>query len=287
MEKIIFYHGKCFDGFGGAYAAWKKFGDSVQYVPLSRGEEPPVELARGKEVYFIDFCYPKDIMDQFLAVAGRMVVLDHHEGVEDAIVSMPEHVYATDRSGAVIAWNYFHPDEPVPLLLQYVQEGDFYYFDRLPDARNLLSYIYTTKHEFPLWDELRARLESDDERTKIIEKGAAYTEHFEILVERLSARAKRARFEGYECLIGFGSDFFASDVGHVLAERLPPIALVVNAQSGGGMRVSLRRAKGTDVDLAELAQRHGGNGHPYAAAFSVEWGAPIPWELIPDETSRN
>ena len=286
MKTVILYHGKCFDGFGGAYAAWKKFGETAEYIPLSRGEEPPVERVRDAEAYFIDFCYPQEIMDQFRAAAARLVVLDHHEGVQEVIENMPEHVFDSERSGAVIAWQYFHPDTPVPTLLTYVQEGDFYRFV-LPDARNILSYIYTTEHDFRLWDELRERLESETERRKIIEKGATYTEYFEILVARLIARGKKARFEGYECYIGFGSDFFASDVGNGLAKKLPPIALVINAQTDGGLRVSLRRDKNSDVDLAKLAQKYGGNGHPYAAAFSLPWGAPIPWTLLNDETSRD
>ena len=67
MERtIILYHGGCPDGFGGAYSAWKKFGDSAEYIALSRGEEPPVETCTGAKLYFIDFSYPKEIMDQLL-----------------------------------------------------------------------------------------------------------------------------------------------------------------------------------------------------------------------------
>ena len=51
---IVIYHGECSDGFGGAWAAWKKFGETVDYIGAHHGDEPPVGLV-GKEIYFIDF----------------------------------------------------------------------------------------------------------------------------------------------------------------------------------------------------------------------------------------
>src|SRR3990167_10123181 len=77
----VLYHGNCPDGFGGAYAAWKKFGDSAEYIPVKHGKPIPEGLA-GKKLYLIDFCYPKDIMDTLIATADSVTVLDHHEGMK-------------------------------------------------------------------------------------------------------------------------------------------------------------------------------------------------------------
>src|SRR3990167_11323403 len=57
-EIAVLYHGGCPDGFGGAYAAWKKFGDTAEYIPVKYGNTPPEGLA-GREVYIVDFCYEK------------------------------------------------------------------------------------------------------------------------------------------------------------------------------------------------------------------------------------
>lgn len=284
---VIFYHGKCPDGFGGAYAAWKKYGDDAVYVPLSRDEEPPVEMARGKEIYFVDFCYEKEIMDRFASEANRLIILDHHEGVEEVITSFPEHVYASDRSGARIAWDYFHPNESVPEVVKYVEDGDLYLFS-LPDSRAILSFLYTKDHDFSVWDDLERQLKNEKERQRIIERGEGYAEYASLLVERLKARAKLVSFEGYTCYLGFANSMFTSDVGNGLAQMRPPIALIINP-SIDGFRVSLRRAKGHDeVNVAELAQKYGGNGHPFAAAFSLPWGAPLPWKIVEDnESSRD
>src|SRR3989344_8202725 len=89
----IFYHADCLDGFGSAYAAWKKFGDSAEYIPAKYGHEPLVKEAAGKDVFFIDFCYPKGTMDEVVRSARSLVVLDHHEGIKDVVESMPTYVY--------------------------------------------------------------------------------------------------------------------------------------------------------------------------------------------------
>src|SRR4051812_39919236 len=107
-KTAVFYHGDCPDGFGGAYAAWKKFGDEAEYIPLKHGK-PFASDVTGKDVYFIDFCYPKEAMEKIAAEAGSFTILDHHEGVADVVKALPNFVYDASRSGASIAWAYFHP----------------------------------------------------------------------------------------------------------------------------------------------------------------------------------
>jgi uncharacterized protein len=282
-KTVIFYHGNCSDGFGGAYAAWKKFGDAAEYIPLSRGKEPPYEKAEGAEIYFIDFVYVKEDMDRFAKIAKRMVLLDHHEGVEEVTKSFPEHTYDSNHSGAMIAWNYFHPDTKAPELLQYVEEGDLYRFT-LPNVREILTYIYTKPREFEAWDELQKEL--TENLARVIERGTSYSEYGRIIVGQMQDHAKLIDFEGYRCYLALSTSFFHSEVGNGLANKLPPIAVIANA-STDGLRVSLRRAKDSNVDLAKIAQKYGGNGHPYAAAFSISWGAPIPWTLVEDENPRD
>lgn len=282
MERtVILYHGNCPDGFGGAFSAWKKFGDTVEYIPLKHGRPAPEGLA-GAHLYFIDFCYSKEVMDQIVADAASVTVLDHHEGVREIVESMPEYVYEKDHSGAVIAWKYFHPHSEVPLLLSYVEDGDLYRF-ALADSRALLAYVYSKPFEFGVWDALVAELESDVRGAEMIAHGQIFAEHSRLLIDELVEHASLVRFEGYDCYFAPTISVFASDLGNLLARKQAPMALVVQARPDG-LRVSLR-GDGS-VDVAKIAQKYGGNGHPNASAFSLPWGTPIPWEPI-DEDSRN
>jgi nanoRNase/pAp phosphatase (c-di-AMP/oligoRNAs hydrolase) len=273
QRTIVLYHGNCPDGFGGAYAAWKKFGDSAEYIPLSRDVAPPTGFA-GAHLYFIDFCYPKEIMDRYVTEADAVTVLDHHEGVEDVITSMPEYRYTSDHSGAVIAWEYFHPDAPVPTLLSYIEQGDLYRFG-LPHTDAILSYVYTRPHTFAAWENLEHELSDHLSFERIRQMGEMFSEHKTIIVEQIMRQAELVEFEGYKCYLASCSKQFTSPVGNKLALQLPPIALIASVHSWG-LRVSLR-SDGT-ADVSELARKYGGNGHPYAAAFSLTWTDAVPWK---------
>ncbi len=276
MERtIILFHGDCPDGFGGAYAAWKKFGDAAEYMPVKHGRPVPLGLS-GAHLVFIDFIYHQEDMERLEKEAASLVVLDHHEGVKDVVESMKNHVYDASRSGAVIAWEYFHPEIPVPTLLTYVQEGDLYRF-ALPNSRELLASIYTQPFTFEAWDKIAGEIEEPLMRAKMIERGELYRAHSDSIVAELAEDAKLVRFEGYECYFAATISIFSSDLGNRLARKKAPLALCVQARPDG-LRVSLR-GDGS-VDVAKIAQKYGGNGHPNAAAFSLPWGSPIPWEQI-------
>ena len=43
-KTVVLYHANCHDGFGGAFAAWKKFGDAADYVPMRYGMAIPDDV---------------------------------------------------------------------------------------------------------------------------------------------------------------------------------------------------------------------------------------------------
>jgi len=271
----ILYHGGCPDGFGGAYAAWKKFGDTAEYIPVKHGFPIPEKLA-GKKIFLIDFTYPQNIMDEFVKTAASVAVLDHHLGVKEIVESMPEYVFDEKRSGATIAWSYFHPDIPVPLLLKYVEDSDRYLF-QLQDSRAVIAYAYAQKFTFEDWDRLIREFEDEKTRAVLVEKGKIYAEHFAILVEQIAKKAILVSFEGFECYLASAANMFTSDVGNYLARLRPPLGVIVNLH-GDVVNVSLRSGPGLDVSA--LAQKYGGNGHPQASGFELKWGDPLPWTVL-------
>lgn len=279
---VILYHGGCPDGFGSAYAAWKKFGDTAEYIPVKHGRPAPEGLA-GRKLYFIDFCYPKEIMDTLISEAASVTVLDHHLGNRDVVESMPEYVFDEKRSGATIAWSYFHPDVPVPKLLKYVEDGDLYLF-KLPDSRAAISYMYAQPFHFDAWDALSAKLENDTEHAVLIERGKIYAEHFAILVEQIANKATLVSFEGFECYLASAVDMFTSDVGNRLVHLKPPLGVIVNLH-GDVMNVSLR--SDPSVDVSAIARKYGGNGHPQSSAFRLKWGDPLPWIVVKEIESKS
>jgi oligoribonuclease NrnB/cAMP/cGMP phosphodiesterase (DHH superfamily) len=276
---LIMYHGNCPDGFGGAYAAWKKYGDAAEYIPLSRGEEAP-EGIDGAEVYLIDFTYTRDIMDDIVARAASVVVLDHHDGVREIVEAMPSYVFDNDRSGATIAWNYFHPGLPTPLFLKLLEDQDLFRHE-LPETVPLHAYLEVHPSTFELWDELVRMFDDPAMREVFLEKARAYAEYFELLAEIAVNKAKLVMFEGYEIYFATCHPFksLKSLVGNKLAKKRGPVSLVVSAHPNG-YGVSIR-GDGS-VNVAHIAQKFGGNGHPNSSGFLIPRSGPFPWELVED-----
>lgn len=285
-QTVILYHGsKCPDGFGAAYAAWKKFGDAAEYLPLSRGEEPPVEAVRGKDAYFVDFSYTKEVMDQFAKVAASITVLDHHEGVQDVIESFPNHVFDGNRSGAGIAWDYFHPGTERLKLINHVEDDDLFRF-ALPDTREIITYLEVQPFDFAVWDEFATKLDDPETREEMLTKARTYREYFDLLAAMAIDHAKLVRFEGMEIYYATAHPLksLKSLVGNQLARKKGPCSLVVSAHPDG-YGVSIR-GDGS-IDVSKIAQKFGGNGHPSSSGFLIPREGPFPWELIEDETPRD
>ncbi|MSU74371.1 hypothetical protein EXS57_01170 [Candidatus Kaiserbacteria bacterium] len=279
----IFYHADCLDGFGGAYAAWKKFGDTAEYYPSKYGHDPLIEAVVGKEVYFIDFCYSQAVMDKILGQAGSLTVLDHHEGIKEVVKSIPHHVYDSNRSGATIAWSYFHPDTEVPRLLQHMEDEDLYRF-HLPDTRPLGVYLSAHEFSFPFWNQVAQDLDSEEKRTVLLAKAHTYLEYFNYLVRLSVEHAHPILFEGHHVLLANTSPMktLKSAVGNELLKKKPPFALVMSIHPNG-LGVSIR-GDGS-IDVSAIARKYGGNGHPSSSGFHIPWQTPMPFTS--DEEHKN
>lgn len=281
---MVFYHGSCPDGFGGAFAAWKHFGDAAEYLPLSRGDEEFPDVT-GATVFFIDFVYEKERMDQIAAQAASLTILDHHAGVQDVTESFPGSIFDNDHSGATLAWNYFHPNTPVPTLLSLVEDDDLFRF-ALPDTRAVISYLAVQPYTFELWDEVATTLENPETKEAFLQKVHTYAEYFELLAKLAVDHAKLVSFEGHEVYFATTHPFkpMKSLVGNLLAKKQGPFALVVAAHPKG-FGVSIR-GDGS-VDVSQIAQKYGGNGHKSSSGFLIPAGGPMPWTLIEHEDSLN
>jgi len=281
---VILYHGSCPDGFGAAYAAWKKFGDTAEYIPLHRGDDLPEGL-EGDALYFVDFTYEKETMDHFIAIAKSVTVLDHHSGMQEVVEAMPEHVFDNDRSGASIAWAYFNPTQPLPKLLSHIEDDDLFRF-ALPDTKAVLAYLTVHPFTFESWGEIAQKLEDPVAGEIFLTTARAYAEYADLLATSAAHKAKLIEFEGHRVMFANAhpSGVMKSKVGNILAKEFPPFALVVSAHPKG-FGVSIR-GDGS-VNVAKLAEKYGGNGHHDSAGFLVSVDGPMPWTLIEDEDSSD
>lgn len=262
---VVIYHSKCTDGFGGAWVSWKKFGDNATYFPAENRAHYDVDLT-DKEVYIIDYSYPIDVVIDLEKKAKKLVIIDHHISAKDAVTSIQEYVFDINHSGAYLAWQYFFPNEKVPKLIEYIEDGDLYNFALL-DSRTLLAYIYILPLDFVVFDKLASDLENELGYSNILKQGTLLRTVHERNVEYFANRAELVEFEGYTIYAVNANNIVASDLGALLYTKHAPFALIFNYEKGQ-WKCSLR-GNGS-VDLSKIAQKYGGGGHHNASGFMIE-----------------
>ena len=280
QDVVIIYHAKCRDGFGAAYAAWKKFGDNASYIPQSDRRNPPAGL-EGKEIYIIDYSFPRDILEKLEGANKSVMVIDHHQSAEHDVMAFPGNIFDNDHSGAVLAWHYFHPDQEVPELLLQVEDHDLRKF-KMQDNRDFNTAIGLYPMTFEAWDLIVEALKDETERSHFIAKGNLVARFEDKLVNGILEFKERVLFEGNEVWAVNCERTYRSIIGNRLAgfnlkEHKTPIGIVYS-RFNGKVHVSLRSHG--DMDVAEIAQKYGGGGHRNASAFEVDSFSDLPFTPI-------
>lgn len=266
QDTVVVYHTKCPDGFGAAFAAWLKFGDAALYVPADYGDTPPDVV--GKDLYILDFSYPRDVMEKLDKVARSITLLDHHSTAEENLSGFQCQCglihFDQSKSGARLAWDHFHPACKVPALIKYIEDRDLWKF-ALPGTRPFLAFLDTLPFDFQQWRTLLN--EGTAQFAKAEEIGTILHERMEKLYCAIADDAVPLVLEGHEVLMVSCTYELTSEVGSLLAQRTGTFAAVWRVERGGGIKVSLRAVKPFNVKT--LAEKFGGGGHPQAASFRL------------------
>jgi len=278
--RTCYYHAGCPDGFGAAYSAWRAWGSRGRLV--ARGHDDPFDALahEGDLVVFADISLPNAQLRDLAEVADEVVVLDHHWSARQQFESDPQlpiflagrgHrvVFDLEHSGAVLAWRYFHPDEPEPDLLRYVEDQDLWAWKR-PDSLAVNVAIGSYARELEVWDELVRRPWQE-----LAREGEPILRAMRTDVERALRFAHPLRV-GRVQMEAVNSLHHRSHIGHALAERAAFGARVGAVYRLVGARVDVSLYSIGDFEVASLASRYGGGGHRNAAGFSVslsEWVA--------------
>ena len=265
---LIVFHAPCPDGFGAAYAAWRRFGEAADYVGVDYGLVPELDV-HGRDVYLLDFSFPRPRLEAMRQSARTLIILDHHKTAQEDLEGFPGAVFDMTRSGARLAWEHFHPGRPLPRLLAHVEDRDLWNW-QLPESADFLAYLDTLPFDFRAWDEL-ARLGAD-ELCEILVIGRHMNAKYDSLAEAMAREAEPVTFCGVLGSKLNTSFLFTSKVGHLVYSANGTFALLWSIGKGS-LCVSLRAGKGS-VDVAAMARRFGGGGHAAAAGFKLALGTP-------------
>lgn len=273
MKKACFYHAGCPDGFGAAWAVRGTWGEDAYYI--ARGHEDRVNVAEWQDalVAFVDIAPGRDELSALADSAAQVLVVDHHVTALDRLtadsgfvneIEADGHVLHFDmnHSGAVLAWQVFRPDEPVPDLLRYVEDQDLWNW-ALPDSDAVNAAIATHPRDWESWTALAALpIEA------LVEQGKPILRANQLEIERRLEHARPAAL-GTERIEAVNALTNRSQLGHELAQRA-----AFGKQWGLVYRVEGAEIFGTlysigELDVSKIAVELGGGGHKNAAGFRM------------------
>lgn len=329
MKPLVIYHASCADGFGAAFAAWLKLGDDAEYVPMQYGKETDqfFTLEDGtfdsdlnilnREIFILDFSFPRWVMDGLFSVAKRVVWLDHHKSAfemwcEDGERSLCEQSNGRDevildnnKSGAYLAWEHFHPGTEVPMFIRHIDDYDRWQFkiegtkafnkavwSHAPwSFKQWVEWFYDCEEGFnhkywaDFYTEGEAILRAHDQNVQSVVKGAA--RNCSIVPAVIDS------VESYKSPWVWWNDPEHGDTcgANGLAANCPPhlqsdVGHELANQSGTfGLLWSIDKDNNCrcslrsngDYDVSAIAKAFGGGGHRNAAGFTTDIQNLLEW----------
>jgi uncharacterized protein len=272
---LVIYHANCLDGFGAAAVIFRSLregdGASCDFFAAAYGRNPPD--ASGRDLYIVDFSYPREELTALCREAATVTVIDHHlTGVHELAGLDKEHdnlrlVLDMEKSGAVLTWEYFNPDPPPPLLL-HIQDRDLWRFE-LPDTNDLYASLSARPYDFVEWCDLLALRDLPPE---LLAEGRSINRYRRKMIDLHLEKAVMATIAGYKvpmvnCYEDITSDLLAElAVGHPFA---------AGYQDQGRLRKWSLRSAPDGADVAAVAELFGGGGHRHAAGFITRHAASV------------
>jgi oligoribonuclease NrnB/cAMP/cGMP phosphodiesterase (DHH superfamily) len=268
----ILHHANCFDGTGAKYAAWCYFKEDATYIPVQYGEPFPseVKLTQNSEVYIVDFSYPREILEEVHSKVGLLQVLDHHKTAQEALAGLDYAEFDMNRSGAVMAWQFFHPGKDVPQLLLHVQDGDLWKF-KMADTEAVRAALPLLEGRMSEWSWVCGHRRSLNE---LIERGNTILSANRIKIDSVvKNNVKVLPYRGLKAGV-YNTTQLTSEIGNAVYDEASlgvDISLSYFIDREGTPIVSFRSRAGTGPDVSALAKELGGGGHQGAAGAKVDW----------------
>lgn len=272
MKTYILFHQNCQDGFGSAFAAWKHFGSSATYIPVSHGNPPP-EIPEDSLVYILDFSYPREILENLNKRMAKLQVIDHHKTAEEDLRGLPYCIFDMNKSGALLSFEYFHGIEDTgPLhrqrnLIRYISDRDLWKFE-LPASKEVNAALSSYPKYFEVWDTLDTEY--------LAKEGEAILRHIDTTVNLICEHVlltSKFKHLGYDNIPIVNSPAYVSDVGARLRELFPDAPFVCSYYhkqdviSKELLNCWSLRCK-EDFDVTPIAKAFVGGGHKQAAGFT-------------------
>jgi uncharacterized protein len=230
-------------------------------------DDEPVYRSGANDVYIVDFSYPLKALAKLGMSSRTLVILDHHKTAQEALKDFPGAIFDMNKSGAMLAWEYFHPDKQPPKLIEYVQDRDLWK-KKFPETDIIAGALPLLQGDMQRWDD--AAMNNDCELHELYQNGLIIDQYKTIKVTEGLKAVKVLPYRGYKAGVRNYTDN-ASDMGEAIYNNLKAdMAMTYFVDNDGVVTVSFRSKQEGGPDVGALAKELGGGGHKNASGARVD-----------------
>ena len=254
----VIYHANCNDGFGACYSAWKLLGNRCEYIACTHGDTPPD--VKGKRVAILDYSFNNATTKAMIEDAEALIVIDHHKSAVVELHDISNTIFDMKKSGAMLAWEFFHPGKEPPKFIQYIQDRDLWKWE-LPYSKEFSAAFDMVPWEFDEYE----KFEDDSVFDDAVKRGSYILAYSKTVIKKVCDKASKRTFEGKDVMV-VNSSHWMSEIGSNLAKDCDFAMIWYYDHDEKNYRCSLRSFHDT-IDVSEIAKKFGGGGHRKAAGF--------------------
>lgn len=266
---VVIYHTDCSDGFAAAYAArhYDKQNNPIRLIPYSHKDK----IAEGLEdenIVFIDCCYKRSDLLKIKDI-NEVLVLDHHERTEEDCGDL-DFVHINQQiSGARLAWNFFFPDQSIPIQFVHIEDRDLFKFKNI-STENFCAALDSYPMTFESWNEHFPIYLPEHQYIAHITDGITILRYLNTTVRQFAQNKNFCKFLGYNIVWCNATFPIHSNVGNFLKESHPEcdFSICVGIENTNTIYLSFRSFS---VNVNDIAKKFGGGGHKLAAGCRINF----------------
>jgi len=279
MKKtLILYHAQCNDGAASMWSAWKKLGDSANYLAIGKLSKQNSSILKkclnSNHIFMCDMMLEMPEIEKIIENNITITILDHHitniEKIKKYQFNVNVQKYIknfsnVEKSGGGLTWDFFHK-KPRPLIIDYIEDSDLWKFN-LPNSKIIYTYLlqfswYSNKKIIDIFNNLEKLNANELYKLSI----PIYDYANSIIKKNLNRVGKCLVLNTYEVPI-LNTSQFISETGNIMAKN-EKFAIIWSMNNNGSIRVSLRSDK-NGINVGQLATKLGikGGGHIHAAGL--------------------
>ncbi len=194
--------------------------------------------------------------------SNALLVIDHHKSAMVELHDISSTHFDMTKSGAMLAWEFFHPGKEPPKFIKYIQDRDLWTWE-LEYSKEFSAAFDMVPFEFEEFE----KFEDDSVFDDACKRGSYILAYSKTVGKKVCEKAKARKMAGKAVMV-VNASHWMSEIGARLAPDCDFAMIWYYDHNDKEVKVSLR-AFHDHVDVSEISKKFKGGGHRKAAGFRL------------------